>query len=166
MAETFDRVVGVDIAPSMIEQAQRLNRFPEKCSYVVNADDDLHTFPSGSFDFVICRIVLQHLPRHLAERYLADFFRLLSNRGVLVVQIPSRRIRRRRRYFLSRLFPAVASALRRISRRAPRIPMYVIPRRDVLALIRTAGARVIHVREDGASGPEFESLVYYVTRGS
>jgi ubiquinone/menaquinone biosynthesis C-methylase UbiE len=157
-------VVGVDIAPSMIEQAQRINRHPERCTYVVNVDDDLRRFPSASFDFVISRIVLQHLPRPLAERYLKEFLRLLSDGGVLVVQIPSRRIRRRRRYLISRLLPGVFSALRKMTGRPPRIPMHVIPRREVLAIIRAFGARVIHVAPDGASGADFESLVYYVTR--
>ena len=164
LAELFDRVVGVDIAPSMIEQAARMNRFPKKCSYVVNAEDDLHTFPSGTFDFVISRMVLQHLPRKLADRYLSELLRVVADEGVLVVQIPSRRISRRSRYLVSRLLPGIFSILRKATGRPPRIPMYVIPRRDVLAAIRNAGAKVIHVASDGASGRHFESLVYYVIR--
>lgn len=164
MAELFDRVVGVDIAPSMIEQAERMNRFPANCSYLVNADDDLRMFEGGSFDFIISRIVLQHLPRRLAEGYLEELLRLLSDGGVLVVQIPARRIRRRTRYFISNLVPGFFATLRRVTSRPPRIPMHVIPRRDVLAIFRAVGARVIHVGADGASGDDFESLVYYVMR--
>ena len=166
MAELFDKVVGVDIAPSMIERAVRMNRAPDKCAYVVNAHDDLRSFESGTFDFIISRIVLQHLPRSLAERYLREMLRLLANRGVLVIQIPSRRIRRRARYLVSSLLPGISSFLRRLRRRRPRIPMHVIPRRDVLEIVRSSGARIIHVAQDAASGPDFESLVYYVMRSS
>ncbi len=164
MAEIFDRVVGVDIAPSMIEHAIKINKFPEKCTYRVNERDDLRDFESASFDFIISRIVLQHLPRALTERYLKEMLRLMGEWGVLVVQIPSRRIRRRARYTLGKALPIVASVLRRVRRKRPRIPMHVIPRADVLRMVRASGARVLHVASDGASGPDFESLVYYVIR--
>lgn len=166
LAEGFERVVGVDIAPAMIEKAREANRFKEKCEYVVNSRDDLRMFGNGSFDFVISRIVLQHLPNALAESYLREFVRVLGAGGILVVQIPARRIRRRIRYFLSRHLPGLFLALRKFTGRRPRIPMHVIPRAEVERIVRESEGRVILVVPDGASGTDFESLVYYVMHGA
>ncbi len=40
LAAYYDEVVGVDIAPSMIEQARRLNSQGIRCRYLVNAGTD------------------------------------------------------------------------------------------------------------------------------
>src|SRR5580765_416014 len=45
----FDRVDGVDIAPSMIEAAARFNRFGDRCRYHLNVKEDLSLFPDASF---------------------------------------------------------------------------------------------------------------------
>ena len=41
LCRRFDRVDGVDIAPSMIRGAERFNRFGDRCRYHLNARDDL-----------------------------------------------------------------------------------------------------------------------------
>src|SRR5580704_1080050 len=43
----FDRVVGVDIAPSMLKLANECNQHPDKCQYVLNHKDDLSIFSTG-----------------------------------------------------------------------------------------------------------------------
>jgi len=53
LARYFDRVVGVDISPRMLELAAGLNRFPLKVSYVCNQAADLKVFGAGKFDFIV-----------------------------------------------------------------------------------------------------------------
>jgi len=89
LCERFDSVVGVDIAPSMIELARRYNRFPERCEYAVNDRADLSMFPAGSFDFVFTLIVLQHMRPQYSRQYLTEFLRVTSQQGLIVFQVPS-----------------------------------------------------------------------------
>jgi SAM-dependent methyltransferase len=89
LAGYFDRAVGVDISPTMIRLAERLNRHPDQVRYVCNSADDLSIFGENVFDFVYTDIVLQHLEPAITLRYLTELFRILSNGGVLIFQLPS-----------------------------------------------------------------------------
>jgi 2-polyprenyl-3-methyl-5-hydroxy-6-metoxy-1,4-benzoquinol methylase len=48
----FDQCYGVDIAPSMIELAEKYNRYGSKCHYYTNSAQDLSLFEDNSFDFI------------------------------------------------------------------------------------------------------------------
>jgi SAM-dependent methyltransferase len=85
----FDRVWGVDIAPSMIANARTFNRFSERCIYQVNARDDLGIFEDGSFDFVYSNITLQHMPARFSLRYIQEFLRVLAPNGAALFQLPA-----------------------------------------------------------------------------
>ena len=86
----FDRVTGVDISAPMIESAQRLNRYGERCQYLVNHRQDLAAFADGSIDLVLTFIVLQHMAVEYSTAYIREFVRVLSPDGVAVFQVPSR----------------------------------------------------------------------------
>lgn len=85
----FAEVIGVDIAPTMIRLASKLNRASDRVRYQVNDSPDLGAFESGSFDLIYSDIVLQHLDPELALGYVSEFARLLSVGGVTVFQLPS-----------------------------------------------------------------------------
>jgi SAM-dependent methyltransferase len=89
LAEHFDEADGVDIAPSMVEQARELNRHGDRCRYHVNAEPDLRLFPDSSFDFVYSNLVLQHVGPELACAYMREFVRVLAPGGVALFQLPS-----------------------------------------------------------------------------
>jgi SAM-dependent methyltransferase len=88
LAEYFDLVDGVDIAPSMIRRALADNPYGARCRYVLNDRDDLARFDTGRFAFVYSSYVLQHMPPALAGRYVAEFVRLLRPDGVAVFGLP------------------------------------------------------------------------------
>src|SRR5215472_8718082 len=87
----FAECHGVDIAPSMIDLARKLNRFADRCHYHVNASDDLGLFPDAHFDLVTSFIVLQHMRPEYGKRYLREFVRVLAPGGVAVFQVPGER---------------------------------------------------------------------------
>jgi SAM-dependent methyltransferase len=89
LATYFEQAAGVDISPTMIRLAGKLNRYPDRVGYVVNSREDLRVFGDHAFDFIYSDIVLQHLEPPLALRYLAEFFRVLRIGGALVFQLPS-----------------------------------------------------------------------------
>ena len=91
LAQHFESVCGVDISPTMIENANRLNQFPAKCTYHVNAEQNLMLFEDKRFSFVYSNMVLQHMSPDFAREYLAEFGRILRPGGLLVFQLPSLR---------------------------------------------------------------------------
>src|ERR1700722_8543946 len=89
LARRFQSVYGVDIAPSLIEQAKRLSR-SEKCHYLINGRDDLRIFPPEFFDFVYTSTALQYMEPHYSTKYIGEFLRILRPGGVLVFDLPER----------------------------------------------------------------------------
>lgn len=83
---------GVDIAPSMIEQAGRNNRYGDRCRYHVNQRDDLAAFPDGRFAFVYSAHVLQHMEPRYAAGYVREFVRVLKPGGLAAFQICTERV--------------------------------------------------------------------------
>lgn len=90
LADRFEDAWGVDIAPSMIELADRYNRHPETCHYVLNDHPDLRVFDDEMFDFIYSNITLQHMEPQYQGLYLAELVRVLAPGGLLVFQLPSR----------------------------------------------------------------------------
>jgi ubiquinone/menaquinone biosynthesis C-methylase UbiE len=91
LADHYEEVVGVDIAPSMIELAENLNRRGDRCSYVLNESDDLRAFCDSGFDLIYSNITLQHMEPRYAFRYIKEFLRVLSGDGLLVFYMTSER---------------------------------------------------------------------------
>jgi SAM-dependent methyltransferase len=88
LSQHFDRAVGVDIAPSMIARAKKLNRQYRRCEFRLNGGD-LSLFNDATFDFVYSNLVLQHMPPELSRRYIPELFRVAAPGGVVVFQLPS-----------------------------------------------------------------------------
>ncbi|MGH9276969.1 MAG: methyltransferase domain-containing protein [Acidimicrobiales bacterium] len=91
MARCFEESHGVDVAETMIEQADRFNQAPGTCRYHHNARPDLSLFDDGTFDFIYSMIVLQHMTPGLAKGYVREFFRVVKPDGVVVFQVPAER---------------------------------------------------------------------------
>jgi SAM-dependent methyltransferase len=160
LAQHFDRVVGVDIAESMIEAAERLNASIDNCEFVHNSRPDLAVFESGSFDFVYSNIVLQHMAPALAKGYIREFVRVLSDRGLLLFQLPGGKTSDETpgAVEVERGKIRVQNVLR------PAVEMYYVPRADVIDTVTSAGGRVLAVQDDDFAGPGFKSYRYTVVR--
>lgn len=88
LAAAFEEADGVDVAPSMVELAERYNRYGDRCRYHLNLETDLRLFPDGAFDLVYSSYVLQHVPPALARGYVREFVRVLAPGGVALFQLP------------------------------------------------------------------------------
>lgn len=91
LAARFDHVVGIDISPTMVELARRLNRYGDRVTYVLNAGPELEFVPSASIDFGMSFITLQHIPPDAARLYLTELVRVLRPGACLFFQVPSHR---------------------------------------------------------------------------
>lgn len=179
MAPFFDQVYGVDIAPSMIELANKYNRYPDKCLYSLNDQDHLRIFPDNSFDFIYSNITLQHMePRH-SRKYIREFLRLLVPYGLLIFQqpsepkpIPHRSFRSLRRFlilltpkFLLRLYyHPKGICLEDVLAEGLQMKMYGIKREEIVIFLEGAGGKIVDIVENESSGPNWTSFQYCVTK--
>jgi len=166
LAAYFEQVDGVDISPSMIALAERLNQRSDRCHYHLNESDDLRRFEDETFDFVYSSITLQHVGPANARSYLKEFIRVLVPGGVLVFQLPGRQTGWLRR--LKALAPApMLDAYRRLRYHGhPAATMYGIPREDVVRFCESNGVAVIDVQANHEAGSGWESFRYYGRRVS
>jgi SAM-dependent methyltransferase len=187
----FDRCVGVDIAPSMIELARSMNRNGPRCEYHLNETEDLSRYADQSFDFILSFIVLQHMLPQYSRRYIAEFLRLLRPGGVAVFQVPSSlrpefapaapapSVRRRSPLSAVRRAPrylgrAVARYLGRPptekmgesvgAQIEPRIEMHQLDSTEVAQIVQRGGGQILDAREDDWAGNEWVSITYTVGR--
>lgn len=167
LAAHFGEVVGVDIAPSMLDLARRYNRHGERCRFLLNQSDRLPMLADESFDFVYTNIVLQHIEPKYVRRYLAEFVRVLVPGGLLLFQMPSRVIdpgdMSGLKGALKRHLPGgVIESYRRLKRllEFPRMEGHGLSREEVASVLQAAGARLLDVLPDRSPGPAWESYRY------
>ena len=175
LADYFDEVYGIDIAPSMIELAKKYNSHGSRCKYVLNDTDNLMAFRDCSFDFIYSHITLQHMKPRYAANYIREFLRILVPGGLLIFQQPSEQKFKPRdirsaeslKEFVKALTPEILltfyqRAYAGISRR--RMEMYGMRREDVIKLLEENGSSVIDITEDRNAGPDWKSYRYCVSR--
>jgi len=123
----------VDISGEMIARARaRLAEFPNVKLRELAIGEFLGGFESGTFDLVFSFLVLQHMEREDAFRYLDDAARVLRPGGALSVQFPN---------LLSPEYTAAfVEGARLPSRSAGRVRAYTEP--EVRHFLETAGFRV------------------------
>jgi hypothetical protein len=87
---------------------------------------------------------------------------VLRPSGLLVFQLPAEhRYRGFRHWIVHNTYATVA---RKILRVPTAMEMYAIPRRKVIRLLESSGARVLETTEDQMAGEEWLSYGYAVTR--
>jgi SAM-dependent methyltransferase len=170
LASHFTTAVGVDISERMVELAREENADVRACEFVVGNGVDLSAFEDASFDFVYCNLVLQHLPdTNLAERFMAEFLRIVTGDGLAVFQMPARigwsarpMIRRRLYGALRRV--GVSSRLLIGAGRSNPMRMNFLPSERVRSVVEAAGGRVLASELDPDAPPQFNSTLYYTAR--
>jgi ubiquinone/menaquinone biosynthesis C-methylase UbiE len=85
LVEPDGMAVGIDASPEMIDRARTLaTRKGSQASYTVATAESL-PFDDGSFDVVVSRLVLHHLPLGVRDLALAEMMRVLKPGGRLVI---------------------------------------------------------------------------------
>jgi len=165
LGKHFREAVGVDIAPAMIQAAERFNRQGDRCRFMLNTEPHLASFADGSFDLVYSSITLQHIPPRYAARYLNEFLRILAPKGLMVFQLPSGPGEGTAQ--VKRFVPAgVRTAWGRLRAAVgrPKMQMYWMSRDDIVAALRPWPYRILGVAEDWSAGPDRPSSRYIIER--
>ncbi len=153
LATHVAQVDGVDVAAPMIERARVIDRHAPRVTYHLNATDDLALFHDESFDLVYSLIVLQHLPRSLAQRYIGEFARVLRPGGVVHIQLPTEPSRTLRGW-LTRVLPAA------VLDRVRGWKMRGTPQATVEGWLTDAGLELVDVAPDAWAGEHWISRRY------
>ena len=167
LARHFNRVRGIDVSKPMIEGANRLNRFPDRCSYLHNSAADLRAVETESADLVYSNITLQHMVPALSRCYIQEFFRVVRPGGQVIFQLPSRP-GSILRYRTKRMLPlALTNWIWRVRSGSPEaIESYFMSEASVRVLVSQSGGRVIKALPDHQGPPGWESRKYYCVRES
>lgn len=189
LARHFDRVIGIDVAASMIDRARALNRDEPRCTFAVNRSRRLRGIRDDSFDLVYSRLVLQHIPPPAATVYLRELVRVLAPGGVLMFQLPEplgldlrALYRAERQAFLQapiadtrlkritpkpliRLYRRLRFRLITLERRPhDHMQMFGLSRAAVLDVASRAGARLLGLDADDSHGTPTPGYVYWMTK--
>lgn len=156
LAQRFGRVDGVDISPTMLDKARAMNRNGDRVRFVQGEPDRL-PLPSANYDFVLSRIVLQHLPATMQSMYLREFMRVLKPGGVAVFQVVTSVRASEETIFRSPVDTGDGAATT--------IDMNILPTTAVEEAIRAGNGRVIDSMTDLGAGDPFESRVFVAVRG-
>lgn len=166
LAERFDEVIGVDIAPTMLAEARRLDRSGGRCRFVLNSAPDLAFVETGSVDVVYSSLVLQHLTPELSRQYVAEFARVLAPGGVAVFQVASRpTLSVKGALFRLAPWPLLRWAQRRVLRYPAPMRMQAMSGADVAAALAGTGARIVGTVPDPSYGGHWRYVRYFVTHG-
>jgi ubiquinone/menaquinone biosynthesis C-methylase UbiE len=182
LASRFQSCVGFDISRIMIQLAAERNADLPNCEWLVNERDDLSPFETNGFSFVYSNIVLQHLLPPVAERYIAEFLRVLEPAGIAVFQLPDERPKTLRRRIREAVMPLsftlprpLVNAYRRL-RYTPQeqstlcnLPervaeMHGAKPERVAALVGQAGGEIVARDETDDAGPGWRSFRYCVRK--
>ena len=149
LSKRFSSCVGVDISPTMIKLADKLNPQSKKCRYLVNESDSLSVFKDSYFGFIYSSIVFQHMKPGYTKNYVKEFMRILKPDGLMVFQIPERY--KGRRSFMSLLNPkALLGKLLVALGIGYEMEMHYMAEKDVRTLVFPA--RVLDVKLVGYGG--------------
>ena len=156
----FERVIGVDVSPTMLARAEQIvgAEVAKRCEFRLNSVPDLASVPDGSVDLVYSCRVLQHMPPELAHGYVREFLRIAAPGGVVVFQLPSGPVG---------LVGAVMRLLpvRVLDRVRGGIQMHGTNPAVVARLVAEGGGESVSVEADTSAGPRWRSHLYVVRAG-
>jgi SAM-dependent methyltransferase len=143
-------VVGLDVSPSMIEEAKRnIPREPKnKIEYFVS-DDRLTKLPE-SYDLMHSSIVLQHIPVERGEKLIAELLKHLEKGGFAALQVTyEQRVPRLKKLILSMReswLPVhyLFNVLRGRSWNTPLMRMHVYDLNKVMGIFYSQGIKDVH----------------------
>lgn len=168
LARYFSLVEGVDIAPSMIELANKFNRYGGRCEYYVNYAADLSMFDDEIFDFVYSNLVLQHLKPELSKNYIKEFLRVLAPKGVLVFDLMTETSTFRGKLFIT-IYPLIIPALQLRQRfyrtlyKRPRMQIHIVQTGQVEAILQDNSAKLVDATKMTDKKP-YQRVRYFVVK--
>ncbi len=164
----FDKVIGVDISSSMLNEARRANKHIENIDFVHNTPDNLTIFADNSVDFLYCNIVLQHMPKRKQLVFIKEFCRILRPAGSLVFQTPSST---NLRTFEGWIHLLAGNTIMNFARRIKYglnhvMEIHTLGGNEAKKILYQQGMDILHIRRHDSAGPALKSYMYFTRKGS
>lgn len=86
LGRTFDKVVGVDVSPSMLDEAERNCARFSITNVTFDLSDDALSRIDGTFDFVHSVITFQHIPADRGEKIIERLIDVVTPGGIVAFQ--------------------------------------------------------------------------------
>lgn len=165
LARRMDRVVGLDVSPTMLSLAARLCADVDNASFVLSQAPTL-PFADDSLDLVYSSLVLQHLPARAALGYIDEFFRVARPGGVVVFQVATRPRLSAKGLAFRLLPPSVYAFAQRhlLSYPAP-MRMQATPSARVRELAARRGLQILAEEPDLTYGGHWHYTRFTIKRG-
>jgi len=163
LAPHFDRTYGIDISPSMIELANKYNKYPKKVEYILNDKDNLFIFKDDTFDFIYTNIVLQHIPKKYIFSYIKEFLRILKPNGILLFQLPSKRLMSWQT-LIEIIFPKFVVDFAKKKINGAVMDMNTIRKEKIIDFLEKGHAKILDITKNKSAGKRFESFNYLVRK--
>jgi 2-polyprenyl-3-methyl-5-hydroxy-6-metoxy-1,4-benzoquinol methylase len=168
-AKVVDEVVGVDVSPSMLQEARRNCDEHGLCNVrLLDSDDTLSTL-TGSFDLIHSCIVFQHIPTERGRAIFSKLLQHLRPGGVGAVQLTYSKT-----HFVSThgiapappmATPSLDSSAQLIAPGAdPEIQMNPYNLNEILFLMQHQGVQQFHV-EFSDHGGELGVFLFFAVTG-
>ena len=160
LAHACASVLGVDVAPGMLSQAQK-NASLRGVSNIEFSHD-----VKGNFNFVHSVIVFQHIPPRRGMPILADLGSRLEASGMIVLQVPYERdvpVWRKAATAIKRTDPMINGLLNLIEGRGfsyPTMTMFCYDVSSILRILNRVGIENIRITLD-APAMGYENLTLY-----
>jgi trans-aconitate methyltransferase len=165
LSKEFSKVTGLDVSPSMLEEARRLTRNEhDKCEFLQSKPDSIDVIGERRFGFIYSNHVLQHIPTSTAKKIIQQLCGALEDNGLLVFRVPHRR-RLTLGKIVDFLSPAVLQdfiyKLRFGDR--PRMRMHAIPVKKVEKLISQCNCQ-LELKSFSNGSERWQTCLYAVRK--
>lgn len=149
LAERFREVIGVDVAREMLEEAQRNLAGRTNVSFELAGAE-----PARPLDFVLSKIVFQHIAATEGVRILERLATRLSPGGVGILDLPVR-------YTGGRLRRALSTVRSLLPAREPVMPLHIYDLARLEAVLNRSGCEM---RAELSQTPVFEKAIVIFRR--
>jgi len=165
LAARFERVFGVDIAQSMLDEARAQSR-SANVDFMRNDGETLTQVASESIDFLYSNLALQHAPRGCQRSLAREFCRVLRPGAVLVIQTPSHPNPKTGKGWAYLLFRnrALNVARRLLHGRGRVMEIHTFDKAQVVRTLEQGGLSLLDVRRNDAAGAAFVSYRYFARK--
>ncbi len=150
-------VTGVDVAPTMIQMAEKVLREFPNARVCVNVENNLRQFSDKSFDVVASYITIQHIPPAAALTYLSELCRLLRPGGVLIFQAITERKPGDWKGWLGDWFPWLVEIHHRLIKG---FRVFVTPEKSIFRLMQSMAMETVAIEEDPGAGKNVTSRIF------
>ena len=139
----FKNVVGVDIAPSMIELANKY-KTKKNCNFLVNGQPNLKLFSDNTFDFVYSYITLQHIKPKYSLKYIKELSRVLKPGGTIVFNLPSH-FKSLKEEALGLLYPQPIRTIAHhlVRKKTPIMEIYYVKREKIIKILNECRVKLV-----------------------